>query len=267
MKKTRVKIGIIGLGYVGGVVLHWFESQKDSYELFFYDKFKHIGSMEDINRSDIIFVAVPTPFVNEKGYDDSAIRKSVASIRDGKTIVIKSTIIPRSTEKLQRRHPKKIILFNPEFLRAKTALNDFIKPDRQIVGYVNERGRRAAKKLLSILPSAPYTKIMRSTEAELIKYFSNSFLATKVIFANQIYDICKSAKIDYDAVKEGASHDPRIGLSHLEIFEDGYRGYGGLCLPKDIRALIQFAKTTGSRTDFLEFIEKTNKKLNTAIRP
>lgn len=258
-----MKIGIIGLGYVGGSVRNWFDqpAQKRKHHLFLYDKFKNIGSIEEVNRADIIFIAVPTPFIPGKGYDDSAVRESIANVRDGKIIVLKSTIMPRSTEIFQKKWPKKTILFNPEFLRAKTAHEDFLKPDRQIVGYVTPKSKLAAKKVLDILPSAPYEKIMKSTEAEMVKYFGNTFLAARVIFANQIYDICRAAGIDYETVKEGASFDPRVGPSHFDVLDDGYRGYGGPCLPKDTRALIQFAKSVGSETDLLSTMEKINKQL------
>lgn len=259
--KKRLKIGVIGLGYVGGAVKTWFEKNKRHYDLFLYDKYKRVGSVEEINRADIIFIAVPTPFIKGKGYDDSAVWKSVESVRDGKIVVLKSTIMPRSTEKIQKRFPKKVILFNPEFLRAKTAIQDFLKPDRQIVGYATPKGRAAAKKILDILPRAPYAKIMTSTEAEMVKYFGNAFLANRVIFANQMYDICKAAGIDYEAVKDGASRDPRVGSSHFDIFDEGYRGYGGLCLPKDVKALIQFGKSVHADLEMLQSLEKINKRL------
>lgn len=261
MAKQRTKVGIIGLGYVGGSVRSWFDKNKDTYELFLYDKFKNVGSVEEVNRADFIFIAVPTPYVKGKGYDDSAVRESVANVRNGKTIIIKSTVMPRSTEKFQKRYPKKTLMFNPEFLRAATAVQDFLKPERQIVGYANAKGKTMAAKVLALLPNAPYRKIMTSTEAEMVKYFGNSFLAARVIFANQIYDICKAAGISYENVKEGASHDPRVGPYHFDVFDSGYRGYGGPCLPKDVRALMQFGKSVGSETDMLAAMEKINKKL------
>lgn len=259
--KKRTKIGIIGLGYVGGSVKKWFEKNKKQYELFLYDKFKNVGSIEEVNQADFIFIAVPTPYHAGKGYDDSAVQESIANVRDGKIIILKSTVMPRSTEKFQKRYPKKTILFNPEFLRAKTAAQDFLKPDRQIVGYANAKGKSVAKKILSFLPRAPYEKTMKSTEAEMVKYFGNSFLAARVIFANQIYDICKAAGVDYEIVKDGAAHDPRIGASHFDVFDEGYRGYGGLCLPKDVGALVQFGKTIHANLDLLESMEKINEKL------
>lgn len=255
------KIGIIGLGYVGGAVRHWFEAQKEHPSLFFYDKYKNVGSMDEVNNADLIFVAVPTPFKNNKEYDGSIVAESIAGIKDGKTIVIKSTVLPGTTEELQKKHPKKKVLFSPEFLRAKTAVEDFLHPDRQVIGFT-EASRNEAELVLGLLPRAPHSRLMPATEAEMVKYFGNVFLSTKVIFANQMYDLCFKLGISYDSVKECAALDPRIGPSHLEVHSDGYRGYGGGCFPKDAKALIQLARTKGLNPKLLEAVEEINKELN-----
>ncbi|MBI2035459.1 MAG: SIS domain-containing protein [Candidatus Liptonbacteria bacterium] len=240
MKKT--KIGIVGLGFVGGAVKNWFKRNSDKYDIYLYDKYKKIGSPEEINKANVIFVAVPTPF-NENGYDDSAIRETLNIINNGKTVVIKSTVLPGSIDSFQSQHPKKIILFNPEFLRAKTANKDFVKPDRQIIGFAGPKGKKIAPSILKILPKAPFARVVKAKEAEMIKYFGNAYLATRVVFANQIYDLCEKLKgVDYDVVKDCVVQDKRIGDSHFEIFHEGYRGYGGGCFPKDVRAILQLGK-------------------------
>lgn len=260
-KKTNV--GIIGLGYVGSALHYWFRKNKKKLNIFLYDKYKHIGSLEEVNKADIIFIAVPTPFhENGRGYDDSAVWESVKNIENGKIIVIKSTILPGSTDSLQKKYPKKILLFNPEFLTAKNPIKDFLLSSRQIVGYTNQKSKKVAKKILSILPGAPYTKVMKSREAELVKYFSNTFLAAKVIFANQMYDLAKKVGgIDYNIVKDTVVQDKRIGNSHFDVFTDGYRGYGGLCLPKDTKSLIQLGRKLKARLTLLETIDKINIRL------
>lgn len=133
-------------------------------------------------------------------------------------------------------------------------------PDRQIVGYTNQ-SKDAAEKIMEMLPGAPFKKNMPSMEAEMIKYFGNTFLAVKVIFGNQIYELCQKLNIDYDTVREGASADPRIGPSHLDVFHGGYRGYGGKCLPKDIRALIQLADSLGLGFELHKKTEELNNQL------
>lgn len=257
-KKTN--IGVVGLGYVGTAVKRWFSGHPRRFNVFLYDKYKRIGSLEEVNSADIIFVAVPTPFHPARGYDSSAVDEVVGNIKNGKTIVVKSTILPGSSDAWQKRYPRKIILFNPEFLRAKTAASDFAKPARQIVGYVNARGRIAARRVLSLLPSAPFKKVVRAKEAEILKYFSNTYLATRVVFANQMYDVCETlGGVDYDVVKECLVQDKRIGDSHFDIFHEGYRGYGGHCFPKDVKAFLQFAKKLGVRVDLLEAAARINK--------
>ena len=254
--KSKYKIGIIGIGYVGGALKNWFEKEK--YPLFLYDKYKKIGSVEEVNSADIIFVCVPTPFEKDGGgYDESAILESFKLFQESKTIVIKSTILPGSTEKFQEKFPQHKVLFNPEFLKAKTAKEDFINPERQIIGFT-EKSKDVAQKVISILPEAHYSKIIPSKEAEIVKYFSNAFLSSKVIFANQIYDLCQALDIDYEIVKEVASHDSRIGGSHLDVFYDGYRGYAGACFLKDVKSIVQLANSLGVDFRLLETVDNIN---------
>jgi UDPglucose 6-dehydrogenase len=257
--KKKPKNGIIGIGTVGRVVKYWFEKEK--YPLFLYDKYKKIGSLQEINKAEVIFICVPTPFHEEgAGYDDTAVIESLKILSGSKIVVIKSTILPGSTERFQREFPKHKILFNPEFLRHKTALKDFLHPNRQIIGYTI-KSKRVAKKILNILPKAPYQRIIPSKEAEMAKYFGNCFLAMRVIFAEQIYDLCQALNIDYNLVKEVASRDPRIGQSHLNVFPRGLRGYNGPCLPKDVKTLIQFARSFKVNLSLLEVVDKLNENL------
>ena len=267
----KEKVGIIGLGYVGGAVHNWFQSRKaPPTDLFLYDKFKEIGSVEEVNKANIVFIAVPTPYhegpayveasSGRRGYDDSAIMYCLNILKKPKIVVIKSTILPGSTEMYQRKFPRHSILFSPEFLVAKTAKQDFIKPLRQIVGYT-EKSKRYAKRVMALLPQARFAKIIGASEAEMVKYFGNTFLSTRVVFANQIYDLCAKLRINYDLVKESAGADPRIGYSHFDIFFDGYRGYGGACLPKDIRALIDLGKKHVGDFSLLEVVDRINNDL------
>ncbi len=112
------------------------------------------------------------------------------------------------------------------------------------------------------MPKAPYSKIIKSGEAEMVKYFINTFLSVRVIFANQIYDLCrKLGNIDYGIVRRSVIQDKRIGHSHFDVLADNYRGYGGACLPKDIKALIQLAKKLKIDLGLLQKVEEINKKL------
>lgn len=252
-------VGVAGLGVVGTAVAKWFEGQ--GRRVVVYDPPKGFSEPRVLADADVVFVCVPTPY-GERGYDPSALEAAVEAIPPGPAIVIKSTVLPGTTERLQAQHPDRVFLFNPEFLRERSARDDFLRPDRQIVGYTG-RSRPYALALLASLPEAPYARVMPATEAELVKYMTNAFLALKVVFANQFYDLCERVGADYELVREGAGADPRIGPSHLDVFDGGARGYGGKCLPKDMKALIDFAATLGLPLRLLRTADALNGRLRT----
>lgn len=245
-KLASYRIGIIGLGYVGGAIQRYFE-RKGQNQLFIFDKYKKIGSPEEVSKADIIFAAVPTPYNRKGGFDLSYVVDAIKGIKGrGKVIVIKSTVLPGTTAMLQKKFPQHILLMNPEFLTQNTADQDFQFPDRQLVGYTaHPDSYPMAGVVMRLLPLAPFERILPATEAEMAKYFGNTWFSIKVVFANMMWELCQKLGIDYDNVKECAAADKRIGPSHLEVLHKGYRGYGGACLPKDIRALIQFAGKVG----------------------
>ncbi|MFA6375901.1 MAG: hypothetical protein WCX69_00670 [Candidatus Paceibacterota bacterium] len=248
------KIGIIGIGVVGGAV----ESVLSGALL--YDKYKKIGSLEEINGADIIFICVNTPYDDNNGCDISAVDDAISNIAGNKIIVIKSTVVPGTTQNMQDKYPQHSILFNPEFLRQANPIEDMKNPSEQIVGYT-AKSQNCAQIIVDILPKAPFTFIVSSKEAEMAKYFSNTFLALKVIFANQIYDLCQKTGIDYEIVKKIASVNPKFSFSHFDIWFDGYRGYSGACLPKDTKSLIKFGIKSGVDMSLLETMDAINKKI------
>ena len=255
----ELKIGIVGVGMVGGALQRYFE--KKGVKPFLYDKGKNLGSMDEVNQADVIFACVPTPFNKDgKGFDLSFIEETCENIKGEKIIVIKSTVVPGTTEQIQKKYPGHKLLFNPEFLTELTADQDMNYPDRQIIGYTKE-SYTVAGDVIQILPLAPYEKIMPATEAELVKYFGNTWFSIKVIFANQMYDLCEKLGLKYDRIKEASATDKRIGPSHLDAVHKDYRGYGGKCLPKDIRALIQFADKNSVDLELHKMAEKINNKL------
>ncbi len=246
-------IGIVGVGMVGGSLYKYFS------DAIVYDVVKYPENKEKISQADIVFICVPTPFT-DKGFDLSIVREAIANLQGEKIVVIKSTVLPGSTEKLQAEFPQHKVLFNPEFLTEHSADQDFKYPDRQIVGYT-KHSYNVAGDIMRLLPLAPFERIMPATEAELVKYWSNSWFATKVVFANQMYDLIDKLGLDYERIKEAVAADKRIGPSHLDIWHDGYRGYGGKCLPKDTRALLQFAEEQGIDLRLLKTVEDINNQL------
>ncbi|MFH1620571.1 MAG: hypothetical protein ABIB04_00625 [Patescibacteria group bacterium] len=260
-------IAIIGTGMVGGALDRYFKSQ--GLLAGSYDPPKGLNDIEVLRNADVLFVAVPTPYyLDGSGFDDSFMRAAIDAIPEqNKTIVLKSTITPGTTEKFQALYPGHRILFNPEFLTETTADYDLQFPKRQIVGYTPE-SRRDAELVMGLLPRAPYEKIIPAKEAEMVKYFGNAFYALKVAYANQMYDLCDKMGVDYDTVKDCAKAEPMIvgdqRNTHLEIFHKGYRGYGGKCLPKDTRSIVQLAKTLDIDLTLLRKAEEYNNELQRA---
>ena len=187
----KPKIGIIGVGWVGGQVKKYFEeikNYKTGKDLFLYDIDikKCVG---DVNKADVIFVILPTPRnLKDGSCDVSIIKDAVGKIHGEKIVVLKSTIPPGTTESLQKKYLQHKFLFNPEFLTESRAWEDMLRPDRQIVGFT-EKSLDAAHLVLSLLPKAPfmspwglntYTPIrITATEAEIIKYAGNVYFAQK----------------------------------------------------------------------------------------
>jgi len=260
MYKRFTKVGIVGTGMVGGAMQHYLE-KKEEIELFLYDKGKNIGSPEEVNKAEIVFVCVPTPYLKgDKGFDLSYVEETFNMLQGEKVVVIKSTIMPGTTEMLQKKYPQHKILMNPEFLTEETADQDMSYPDRQIVGYTEE-SQTVAGDVIQLLPLAPFERILPATEAEVVKYFGNTWFSIKVSFANQMYDLCQVLGVDYDRMVEAAAADKRIGRTHLNIFHKGYRGYGGKCLVKDIRALIQLANSKNIDLKLHKVAEEINNEL------
>ncbi len=167
----------------------------------------------------------------------------------GKTAVIKSTILPGTTKKLQKKFPKIFITHSPEFLVLKQAAEDAARPLRNIVGIPkNTKAYQArAKAVLGVLPHAPFELVCSSEEAELIKYGGNLFLYLKVLYANLMYEVAEGVGADYEVIRKAVAADPRIGPSHLQVLHDsGHkgarrgRGAGGVCFIKDVAAFTDF---------------------------
>ena len=272
--KNKYKIGIIGLGVVGSQFKRWFE-EENGYErgidLFLYDIASSKGYLDDINNAEVIFLCVPTPSLKDGSINLSLIDSAFKKINGNKIIIIKSTVLPGTTEQFQKDYKQHKILFSPEFLTEKNAWGDFNKPKRQIVGFTEEN-LDIAHKILAILPQAPFmspndnalqpTKIT-ATEAEMIKYGGNIFIARKINFSNIIALLSEKVGADYENVQMGIAADNRIGGSHLDVLHGGYKGFGGCCIPKDFNAFICSLKSFGldECTGLLEKDREFNEKL------
>lgn len=259
MANKKIKVGIVGLGMVGEPIRRWFEEvngYKRGRELFCYDIDPKRGFSEDVNLADVVFVAVPTPPNPDGSCNVSIVESAVKGIKDGKIVVVKSTVPPGTVERLQKKYPKKRMIFNPEFLTESQAWEDFLSPDRQIIGHTS-KSLHDSIEVLNLLPRKnfirPWTsdysrKSVNSTEAEFGKYASNVFGYIKVIYANILADMCyvmektDGIKADYENIRELMAADLRIGPAWLNVAHGNYCGAGGYCFPKDMNAFISFGE-------------------------
>lgn len=234
-----MKIGIVGMGVVGRAHKELFP------EAIEYDI--GIGSKEEINSCEIVFVCVPTPTI--EGKQNISIVEEVMEWIEAPIIVLKSTVLPGTTRKLIKK-TRKNILFSPELLRQATAKED-IKITPIIICGPKEDADKVAEAY-----GRKYTHYDKHEYGELIKYALNSYLALKVSFFNQIYDLCRKHQLDYELVRLGILQDKRIGESHTGIIPE--RGFGGGCFPKDTEALVGKYK---NRVSIIKAAIKYNKKV------
>lgn len=254
-------IGVMGTGVVGGSLLLHLRTQ--GRDVRPYDPPKGLNDATALDEADVMFVCVPTPYSPGIGFDNSFLVDAISRIPGQKCVVIKSTVLPGTTQMMQDRFPQHRFLFNPEFLREATALDDFVNPDRQFVGLTSGATQADAEAVMVLMPRAPLEVYCSAMEAEMAKYVANSFLAVKVSYANEVYDLCERLRIEYSLVRDMVAADLRIGASHMDVHDGGYRGYGGKCLPKDSKSLLDLARSLGVRMDVLSAADR----VNAALRP
>ena len=264
-------IGIVGNGFVGSAVRYGFSPNVGvDAEVKVYDKDpnKSTHSLREVVDSNIIFLSVPTPS-NSDGSMNVDIVDSVlgdisqyADLFEVGIILLRSTVTPGTTSRLQKKYPNLRIVFNPEFLTERSANFDFINQSRFILGgssddviEVSELFRERFGSTLSIIETNYET-------AELIKYMTNTFFATKISFLNDMKLLADKCGVIWEDALEGFVRDGRVGHSHLNVpGHDGKYGFGGSCFPKDIQALINFGKSNDVDMNVLKGAWKTNLKV------
>ena len=257
MKET---IGVIGQGFVGSAVR---EGMQNHFNVLAYDKdpnkFSNVEDAADIiKQAEVIFVCVPTPMrksgecdlsILSRALEDLDTRCALEGIK--RIVVIKSTIPPGTTERMDSIFRHIHVTFNPEFLTEANAVEDYKNQNRIIVGGQRPYTSTVKRIFAKAFPAVPIIKTS-STIAETIKYVTNTFLSMKVSYANEIYALCQGLDIDYDKVVEYARYDARLGNSHWSVpGPDGDFGYGGHCFPKDIAALQHAMKSMNLDTTML----------------
>ena len=263
-----MNIGIIGQGFVGNAVYNKF---KNYYNVLTFDLDKTLcnSSFEKINKDcKYIFVCLPTPMnIDGSCYtgivEDLLIKldKHSKEFPQSKIVVVKSTIPPGTTKKWNDKFDNLSVVFNPEFLTEANAIKDYENQNRIILGGPKNETLQLNSIFSKVFPTAKIINT-NSTDAEMVKYTTNSFLAMKVSFANEIYQICKKVNADYDKVIQSTIQDDRLGTSHWKVpGPDGDFGYGGHCFPKDINALISVAINNNISPKMLIATDEKNKEV------
>jgi len=245
---------IAGHGFVGKAHELLFKNHRR--EIIIHDPPK--GMIADFNNTSAVVICVPTPEADDGSCDMSAVYEVVELCAETTPILIKSTISLQGWKELKTRFPNHKLCFSPEFLRAISYMSDIKDFDSVILSGDTDYWRDQ----YSYNWNTVKINIVTPEEAIAIKYFRNSFLATKVSFFNEIFDFCEAYDLDFQQVRAGVAHDKRIGDSHTHVYpEDGVRGWGGFCFPKDTSALLKMAEEKNINLNTLRAAVEYNKKI------
>ena len=237
----KFKVGVIGNGFVGEAISFAFSSVSDLY-IYDTDPLKSLDDLESVHSCDFVFICVPTPMFEDGSQDLSYVESTFVEATSKPVYILKSTVLPGTTDTLSKQYPNFKIIFSPEFLTERTAKLDILTQSRIILGgdfTLTEKAKTLFNKRFKI------KNIIQtdSKTAELTKYMNNSFFATKVSIMNEFRLLCDKIGANWEDALSGFVSDGRIGDSHLNVpGHDGKLGYGGTCFPKDVNALLSFSK-------------------------
>ena len=216
-----------------------------------------------VSNSQIVFITVGTPSYQDGSVDLSAVlnvAEGIGRAIEGHLVIVIKSTVPVGTAELVRREIAQYaradfaVLSNPEFLREGQAVRDFLHPDRVIIGGADEQAVGLLRELFAPFATAESILTMDSRSAEMAKYVANAFLATRISFINEIAALCEESGADIEQVRNAAGMDPRVGLAY---FSPG-PGYGGSCLPKDLRAVLALARQRDVRMELLSAVQRVN---------
>jgi UDPglucose 6-dehydrogenase len=265
MKKT---IGIIGQGFVGSAIREGmnavFNVETVDIDISKTPTCENIRELVD-RVDDVVFVCLPTPMKKNGRCDTRIVEDAISEINDANIrlnkdiiAVIKSTVEPGTTDRLNNKYSNVMIVFNPEFLTEANSFGDFKNQNRIIIGGPRPASTTVKTMYRKAFPAVPIIKTGANV-AETVKYFINCFLATKVSFANEMKQVCDRINVDFDKVVEYAMYDERIGKSHLSVpGPDGSLGFGGHCFPKDLNAIRFVAQDLGINPSVLTAVWEKN---------
>ncbi len=236
-KEKKPLVGFVGQGFIGKNYADDFERR--GYHVVRYSlEEPYRANKEKIKECSIVFIAVPTPSTPE-GFDISILKSALEVVGEKAVAVIKSTVVPGSTVKLQKELPRMTIVYSPEFLSEATASYDAAHPFSNIVGMPEHSSKHmlAAEAVLGILPEAAFAQITSSTEAEIIKYSHNASAYAQIILFNVMYDLAKAHGFEWDNVRDAVEADPFVSSRYARPVHKTGRGAGGHCFIKDVAAL------------------------------
>lgn len=258
-------IGFIGQGYVGKNTADDFESRGYSVIRYALEP-EYIENKEKIKECDVVFIAVPTP-TTPTGFDYSIVETSLALIRPNATVVLKSTLLPGTTERLQKLFPGITVLFSPEFLCESTAAFDAAHPIFNIVGISEDtdRQKKAAQAVLDILPKSERVFLTTAGSAELFKYAHNINGYMRVILSNILYDASTELKSNWEDIQQMMQVDPMMSPYYNAPIHKSGRGAGGHCFIKDMAAFrmlyTDIVHTDSLGVEVLKAMERKNLEL------
>jgi UDPglucose 6-dehydrogenase len=243
-------VGVVGIGIVGNAICTVMEEKE--VRVIKYDKYKpEANSLGDILRTDAIFLCLPTPYSNEtKCFDKSALQETVEFLSDyhySGLVIVKSTVEPGTTENYAKRYNLSVV-HNPEFLKARSAVEDFRRQNHIVVGKTDRTDPRHLEGIVNHMKvwfQTDNVSLCTSTESELMKIAVNNFYATKIMFFNELFLVCsKLHDTTFEKVKDMMLRNDCIHSAYTNVpGYDGKLAYGGACFPKDTEAYLQFLRT------------------------
>ena len=264
----EINIGIIGLGYVGSAIKNFFANKECNIYTFDTnsDKASSAHSVKNLlaNNLDFVFLCLPTPMKKDGSCSIKIVDETLEDINNLNyrgVVILKSTMPPKTTENFQKSYNELRIIFNPEFLTEANFLDDFKNQDYIVLGG-NKKDCILVEDMYNKFFTSSKIVISSSKEAEMLKYYLNCFLAVKVSFANEIYQLCSKLNISYENLIKMVKLDSRIGKTHLDVpGPDGSFGFGGSCFAKDISALLSLFE----ENDIISMVIKSSWERNLTI--
>tara|TARA_B110000003_G_scaffold245459_1_gene255256 strand:- start:311 stop:1156 length:846 start_codon:yes stop_codon:yes gene_type:complete len=256
----KFKVGVIGNGFVGEAISFVFSSVSDLY-VYDINPSRCLNDLKSLRKCDYVFICVPTPMFKDGSQDLSYVESVFDKATSKPIYILKSTVLPGTTNQLSKKYSNLKIIFSPEFLTEKNSKLDMLNQSRIILG----GELLLTQKVRSLFNQRFKIKNIIQTDsktAELTKYMNNTFLATKVSIMNEFKLLCDKIGANWEEALQGFLSDVRVGNSHTNVpGHDGKLGYGGTCFPKDVNAFLSFSKKHDIELNTINGGWKTNLKL------